>query len=214
MNRTVLNAALVATALWACAPAAHAQTAIHVTGNFDLPGLTDSGGAAIPGGSFSLDVSVAAGVPNLVVEGSESFYVQGLDFALTANGTTISYQDTRAGFYTFAGGGQGIDLRLFNVLAPGNTAQLIISTASPLFSGSTSAPTLLDYQSASPEGTTLVFYPATSNLFYGTASDVPLSVTTTVPEAATAGLWLLGLAALPLWARRRATAAATVPALV
>jgi len=214
MTQSILQSTTLAAALCLLAPWAAAQTAVHITGQFELPGLVDASGAAIPPGNFAIDFTLPADLAGLVPESADSFYLNGVAMDTVVNGQPLSTTSTRAGWFAYGSDHYyGVDLRFYNLLQLGDYAQLIVVTPAPLFSGSADQPSLLAYQSPAFEYGSLGFYSPTSDALPGTVTNLSYTATpaATVPEPATAGLWLLGLAAVPLWARHRA-AAATRPA--
>ncbi len=185
---------LAALCLAAFSWAAQAETLrVDITADFQLPSLN-------PGsGNLSLGFSVDEPLSGVTPQGDFAFQLSGLVIAGAFNGSTTTSTVNTVGWFDYGGQNyRGIDIRMANLLVPGDLMQLILATPMSLYSGSTTAPTL--------ERVSLVDLPG-SICYYGTGSGActaqgPMSSGTyalsAVPEPQAAWLLSLGLLSLGL----------------
>jgi len=199
-----LTRQLAALCLVACSWATQAETLrVDLTADFMLPPLS-------PGpGTLALAFSVNEPLTGVVPQGSFAFLLNDVIIAAAFNGSittstvnTVAWFDYSDTFYW------GIDIRLSNLLVPGDLMQMILTTPMSLYSGSTAAPTLERLNLADLFG---------AICYYGTGSGActaegPMSSGTyavsVVPEPQAA--WLLALGLLVLAVRRRSLPGACV----
>jgi hypothetical protein len=187
-----LNRHLAALCLAACSWAAQAETLrVDVTADFQLPPLS-------PGpGNLSLAFSVDEPLSGVTPQGDFAFLLSDLIIAAAFNGSITTSTVNTVGWFDYGGQNYwGIDIRMANLLVPGDLMQLILSTPLNLYTGSTAAPTLERLSLTDLLG---------SICYYGTGSGVctaqgPMSSGTyavsVVPEPQAAWLLLLGLLVL------------------
>jgi len=198
LRNTLATLCLLATTLAAQA----VDLKVAVSGNFNLPPLS-----AGPG-SLTLTFNVTDPIAGATPEGEEAFSLTNLAIAATFDSTAVlSVQNSVAWFAYASDSYFGFDVRLRNLLVPGDVLQMIVGTSAPLYSGTSSAP-VLDLVSLTGLGGILAYYPTG---FGGSPTSGPLSNTsyavTPVPEPAAAWLLVPGLMVLGGLCRRRVRAA-------
>jgi hypothetical protein len=194
-----LSRTLATLCLAAAAVAARAEVLrVAVTANFTLPPL-----AAGPG-TLTLGFDLAEPIPGVIAEGDTSFRVEDIDIDASFNGIATNSTVNLAGWFAEPAYGYfGLDVRLSNMLVPGDRLQMILVTPSALFSGTASAPTL-DRLNLSDLAGGIYYYPTgygahtADGLLSGATYDV-----SAVPEPATYALMLVGLAVVGGLARSR-----------
>lgn len=187
--------------LAACSLAAQAEPLrVSIAGNFDLPPLS-----AGPG-TLSMHFDLAEPLVGVVAEGAEAFLVINTSIDTVFNGTPFTSTLNTVGWFSYADSSYyGIDIRLDNVLVPGDRMQFIIVTLDgSLYTGTSDAPTL-ERVELSGLGGAICYYgfgtgACTAN---GTMSGVSYAVGV-VPEPATAWLLPLGLAYIAARRHRKA----------
>lgn len=187
--------------LAACSLAAQAEPLrVSIAGNFELPPLS-----AGPG-TLSMHFDLAEPLVGVVAEGAEAFLVINTSIDTVFNGTPFTSTLNTVGWFSYADSSYyGIDIRLDNVLVPGDRMQFIIVTLDgSLYTGTSDAPTL-ERVELSGLGGAICYYgfgtgACTAN---GTMSGVSYAVGV-VPEPATAWLLPLGLAYIAARRHRKA----------
>lgn len=103
------------------------------------------GTAPFAGTVLTIDFSVPDLVPGAFSAESESaFTISNVPTSIASDIQSIGGTATEIGWFYYADlNYSGIDIRYVNLFTPGDLLQLIISTPIPLFSGATSAPTLI-----------------------------------------------------------------------
>ena len=144
--------------------------------------------------SVSLAFSVDEPLSGVTPQGDFAFQLSDVIIAAAFNGSVTTSTVNTVGWFDYGGQNYwGIDIRMANLLVPGDLMQLILSTPLNLYSGSTAAPTLERLSLADLSG---------AICYYGTGSgactaDGPMSSGTyavsVVPEPQAAWLLLLGL---------------------
>jgi hypothetical protein len=183
---------LAALCLAACSWAVQAETLrVDVTADFQLPPLSPQAG------TVSLAFSVDEPLSGVTPQGDFAFLLSDVIIAAAFNGSVTTSTVNTVGWFDYSDQFYwGIDIRMANLLVPGDLMQLILSTPMSLYSGSTAAPTLERLSLADLAG---------SICYYGTGSGActaqgPMSsgtyAVTVVPEPQAAWLMLLGLLVL------------------
>lgn len=165
---------------------------------FELPPLTAGPNTVSLG--FVLDETLAGALPQF------DFAFELRDVALSGDfgGAAFDSRHNSLGWFDYADQNyRGIDLRLRDLLVPGDWLQLLMVTAEPLYSGPNTDPTLLRLSLTGQQGG-IYYYPPGSPTFSaeGALTGVRYSVTA-VPEPGPAALLAAGLLVLG-WRRWRA----------
>lgn len=196
---------LAALCLAACSCATLAETLrVDLTADFQLPPLSPAPGTLAV--AFSVDEPLTGVAP----QGDFAFTLSDVIIAAAFNGSITTSTVNTVGWFDY--GNQfywGIDIRMANLLVPGDLMQLILTTPMSLYSGSTAAPTLERLSLADLNG---------AICYYGTGSGActaqgPMSSGTyavsVVPEPQAAWMLLLGLLVLAgrRWPRQADVAA-------
>jgi hypothetical protein len=193
-RKTLATLCLAATTL-----AAHAvDLTVAIGANFDLPPLS-----AGPG-TLSLSFTVADPVAGAIPESNEAFKL--IDRTITAsfNGTPVTSVENSVAWFAYVSQNYyGIDVRLRNMLVPGDLLQMIIPTFDPLYTGTSAAP-VLELLSLVNQSGGMYYYPTGSGAFSaeGLLSSVSYTVSA-VPEPAAAWLLPAGLVLMAGLRRRR-----------
>jgi hypothetical protein len=192
---------LAALGLAACSLAAQAETLrVSIAGNFDLPPLS-----AGPG-TFSMRFDLAEPLEGVVPQFAEAFILNTVRVESVFNGTPFTSTVNTVGWFSYADSFYyGIDIRLDNVLVPGDLMQFILVTLDgSLYTGTSDAPTL-ERVELSGLGGAICYYGLGTGACTaeGTMSGVSYAVGV-VPEPATAWLLPLGLAYVAARRHRRA----------
>ena len=183
---------LAALSLAVCSWASQAETLrVEVTADFQLPPLSPAPG------TLSLAFSVDEPLSGVAPQGSFAFTLSNLVIAGAFNGSITTSTVNTVGWFDYGDQNYwGIDIRLSNLLVPGDLMQMILTTPMSLYSGSTDTPTLERLSLADLLG---------AICYYGTGSGActaqgPMSsgtyAVTAVPEPQAVWLLLLGLAVL------------------
>jgi hypothetical protein len=195
-----LNNFLATVCVAACSLAAHAQTSLRVdiVSGFDLPPLS-----AGPG-TLSMAFELLEPLEGVEPQFAEAFQVRNLNISAVFNGTPFTSTVNTVGWFNYAESFySGIDIRLDDVLVPGDRMQFILSTFDALYSGTSSAPTL-ERLMLSGLGGSICYY---GNGTGACTADGVLSNATyrvsAVPEPAAALLLPLGLLYIGALVRRR-----------
>ena len=194
LHKTLAALCLAATALVAQAD----ELRVSLTSDFNLPPLS-----AGPG-TLSLAFTLSEPLPGVMPQFDFGFQLTNVPIDAVFNGTSASSTTNTIAWFAYADQNYfGIDIRLQNLLVPGDALQFIFTTPDALYSGTTSAPTL-ERLSLSNLGGGLYYYPTG---FGGFTSEGPLSNATydvsVVPEPAAAWLLPVGLLLIAGLQRRR-----------
>lgn len=192
-----LSKTLAALCLAAAAVAAQAEDLrVTFTSNFTLPPLTEGLG------SLSIGFDLAEPIAGVIAEGDLSFRLENIAIDAIFNGSAATSTSNLIGWFNYPDYNYfGLDVRLKDLLVPGDYLQMILVTPLPLYSGTTSAPKLDLLSLGDLQGG--IYY-------YGTGYGIPtaeglLSAATynvsAVPEPAAALMLPLGLLFIAL--RRR-----------
>lgn len=152
---------------------------------------------------FNLDSVIAAAH---VQSGGEAFVLDDLPVEYGINGASSVATHTSIGWFAYASQNYfGIDIRLFDVLVPGNDQlQIVVPTAMSLFGGPANAPVLDLTLLSSLAGNATYYRFSPFSFNSGSFDNVIYSVTAAaVPVPSTYALAGLGLGLLGWTARRR-----------
>ena len=196
---------LAALCLAAAAVAAHAEVvSVSITADYTLPPLSPDLR------SLSISFDIAEPMAGVIPEFDTSFRIADIDVNATFDGSTVLSTTNQVGWFNYADSNYfGIDVRLMNLLVPGDYIQLILTTPGVLYAGSTDAP-VLDRLNLTGLGGTIGYFPMSSG---GPSASGWLSSATygvrlaggpvPVPEPATALMVSLGLLLVAMNARRQ-----------
>jgi hypothetical protein len=210
MNPLALTLArtLAALCLAASSVAVHAiELHVSITSDFDLPPLS-----AGPG-TLALDFDLSEPLSGVTPQADFAFLLSDITVNAIFNGTLATSTTNQVGWFAYADSNYfGIDLRLQNLLVPGDLLQFIFTSPESLFSGTTAAPKL-DRLSLSALSGGLYHYPTGVG---GFTAEGPLSNATyrvsAVPEPTVAWLLPIGLLLIAGLQRRRMRDAQAVAA--
>ena len=195
-----LNRFLATVCVAACSLAANAETSLRVdiVSGFDLPPLS-----AGPG-TLSMAFELLEPLEGVEPQFAEAFQVRNLNISAVFNGTPFTSTVNTVGWFNYAESFySGIDIRLDDVLVPGDRMQFILSTFDALYSGTSSAATL-ERLMLTGLGGSICYY---GNGTGACTADGVLSNATyrvsAVPEPAAALLLPLGLLSIGALVRRR-----------
>jgi hypothetical protein len=195
LSRTLAALCLAATA---CAALAE-DLRVTLSANFELPPLT-----AGPS-TLQLGFTLPEPLTGTIAEGESSFRIVDIDIDAVFNGSAASSQSNLVGWFSEPQFGyQGIDVRLSNLLVPGDLLQMIFVTPVVLFSGPSASPTL-ERLSLSDFGGGIYYYATGSGA--STADGLMGNATyavSPVPEPAAWWTLPLGLAFIAAVRRRSA----------
>jgi MYXO-CTERM domain-containing protein len=198
-----LSKTLAALCLAAAALAAHAEDLrVTVTSNFTLPPLTDGVG------SLSIGFDIAEPLTGVIAEGDLSFRIVDIGITANFNGIAVTSTSNQVGWFNYADQFYyGIDIRLRDLLVPGDLIQLILATPVATYSGTTSAPAL-ERLSLSGLQSGIYYYGLGSGAVTaeGLLTEATYNVSA-VPEPAAALMLPLGLLLIAGVRRRRAVSA-------
>ncbi len=192
-----LSKTLAALCLAAAAVAAQADDLrVTFTSNFTLPPLTEGLG------SLSIGFDLADPLPGVIPEYDSSFRLENIAIDAIFNGSAATSTSNLVGWFNYPEYNYfGLDVRLKDLLVPGDLMQMILFAPQVLYSGTTSAPQLDLLSLADMQGG-IYYYGAGS--FIPTAEGVLSAATynvSAVPEPAAALMLPLGLLLIAL--RRR-----------
>ncbi len=195
------NRFLAALCLACCTLAAQAQTQtlrMTISANFQLPPLSPELG------TLSVAFSVTEPLEGVAPQGDFAFVLSNLALDAVFNGSATTSLVNAVGWFNYADQSYyGIDIRMSNLLVPGDLMQLILGTPASPYSGSTETPTLERLNLDNLLG---------SICYYGTGSGActaegPISngtyAVTAVPEPAALLLLPAGLLMVALRVRRQ-----------
>ena len=160
----------------------HAQAAvITLTGTYSDTVI----GSTYTDFSFEFEAPLKP-VPPAIIE-SESAFVIPVTFTYT-NGDLTKALTGSAAYFSYPDGYSGLDLRMSNWSGTGDSLQIIVNSPAPLFSGSSSDPTLLITELNSRAG--FSYYPDdNNNVYFGESCHY-----SAVPEPSTLSLIAVGIA--------------------
>jgi hypothetical protein len=194
LRKTLATLCLAATTLAAQA----VDLTVSIAANFNLPPLS-----AGPG-TLTMSFTVSDPVSGAIPESEFGFKLADLSVAATFNSSSITSTANQIAWFAYTDSNYfGIDLRLRNMLVPGDVLQMIIPTFDALYTGTAAAPTLEKLNLGNLSGG-IYYYPsglggATSE---GLLSNVSYDVSA-VPEPAAAWLLPVGLMLIAGLQRRR-----------
>ncbi|MBA4178173.1 MAG: hypothetical protein C0505_16700 [Leptothrix sp. (in: Bacteria)] len=186
---------LAALCLAACSWASQAETLrVDLTADFQLPPMSPAPG------TLSLAFSVDEPLSGVAPQGNFAFTLSDVIIAAAFNGSVTTSTVNTVGWFDYGGSSYwGIDIRMADLLVPGDLMQLILGTPMSLYSGTTAAPTLERLSLTDLFG---------SICYYGTGSGACTAqgsmssgtyAVSVVPEPQT--VWLLSLGLLVLAGR-------------
>jgi hypothetical protein len=188
---------LAALCLAACSLAAQAETLrVSVSGDFELPPLTAGPGA------LSLSFDVAAPLVGVVPQFDFAFQISNVTIDSVFNGSPFTSTVNTVGWFNYADSNYyGVDIRMDDVLVPGDRLQLIVGTPESPYTGPNTDPTL-QHVAWSGLGGLVCYY---GNGTGACTAEGPMSnvnyAVAAVPEPAAA--WLLPMGLLLIAARHR-----------
>jgi hypothetical protein len=189
---------LAALFLAAAAMAAQAEDLmVAVTANFTLPPLMHGPG------SLSIGFDLTEPIPGVIAEFDTSFRIENIGIDAIFNGSAVTSTVNQVGWFSYPDSHYfGIDVRLRDLLVPGDLMQLILTTPLPLSSGPAGEPKLERLSLSDLQGG--IYY-------YGAGSFVPTAEgqlsdgtyrVSAVPEPAAALMLPLGLLLIAMLRRR------------
>jgi hypothetical protein len=194
VSRILASLALLASSLAAQAT----ELSVSVSGQFLLPPMVTEPG------TFSLHFDLSEPLTGVVPQGDTAFTLQNVPVQAVFNGSPVMANAREAGWFSYADQNYfGFDIRLSDLLVPGDLMQLIIVTPDSLYSGASNAPILERLSLAGLSG---------AICYYGNGSGActaegPISNTlyrvAVVPEPTTLLMLPAGLALLAAAARRK-----------
>ncbi|MFN0183734.1 MAG: hypothetical protein ACKVQR_07955 [Aquabacterium sp.] len=133
-----LRKTLAVLCLTAAAVAAHADVLrVSMTSNFTLPSMVDGVG------SLSVAFELPEPLVGVMPEGDFAFLLRNIGVDAVFNGSAVRSTVNTLGWFNYADFNYfGLDVRLRDLLVPGDLMQMILVTPQVLYSGSTVAPTL------------------------------------------------------------------------
>jgi hypothetical protein len=187
--------------LAAAAVAAQAEDLrVAVNADFTLPPLTEGVG------SLFIGFDLAQPIPGVIAEGDTSFRVEDIGINALFNGSAVTSAVNQVGWFSDADSFyHGIDVRLRDLLVPGDLMQLILTTPMALSSGPMSAPVLDRLSLSGLQGGIYYYGPGS---FIPTAEGLLSAASykvSAVPEPAAALMLPLGLVLIAALRRRRAS---------
>jgi hypothetical protein len=200
LTMPTLNRFLATVCVAACSLSAHAETSLRVdiVSGFDLPPLS-----AGPG-TLSMAFELPEPLEGVEPQFAEAFQIRNVNISAVFNGTPFTSTVNTVGWFNYAESFySGIDIRLDDVLVPGDRMQFILPTFDALYSGTSSAPTL-ERLALSGLGGAICYYGNGSGAC--TAEGILANATykvSAVPEPAAALLLPLGLSFIGALALRR-----------